>query len=211
MLTAHLVGFPQEQGIRLAAALAVGGVYAEPAPRVPNTPAVDVAFVDGTARSHVSCALESWGGRAPACAVALVYPIDALPVNGASRFPPWVDLVTGAGLNRYLEHTLDLGPAPQTRPLPRTVGYTVGDGPAGIVHVEVLGPSGLIFETGRRVRQHDAVTFFIPLGRRSPLAMRGTVVSRRPRLGGCSRCVASFMAATGPQRRALGCLLAGWD
>lgn len=76
--------------------------------------------------------------------------------------------------------------------------------------MEVLGPSGLIFETGRQVRRHAAVTFSITVGRRSPLAMRGTVVSRRPRLSGRSRCVVSFLAATGPQRRALGCLLAGW-
>jgi len=121
-----------------------------------------------------------------------------------------VDLITGAGLHEYLAGTLELDPEPEGRPVPRTVGYAAGEGPGGIAQVEVLGPSGLIFETGRQVHRNDAVTFYIPLGRRTPLAMRGTVVSKRPRLSGRSRCVASFMAATGPQRRALGCLLAGW-
>jgi hypothetical protein len=210
MLTAQIIGFPPEKGIRLAAELAALGMYAEPSPRVPTTRAVDVALVDGTARSHVLCALESWGGRAPPSPVAFVYPTDSLPLHGASLFPPWVEVIPSGGVPGYLAEALDLEPDPESPPVPKTVGYRAGDGPAEIARVEVLGPSGLIFETGRRVRRHDAATFFIPLGRRSPVAMRGTVVSRRLRLRGRSRCVASFMAATGPQRRALGCLLAGW-
>ena len=210
MLTAHLIGFPQEKGIRLAATLAARGVYGEPAAGVPSTAAVDLALVDGTSRSHVMCSLESWGGNPPPYAVGFVYPVDSLPLQGSSLFPSWIDLVTGQGIPDYLEDTLELDPEPEDRPVPRTVGYTAGDGPGGIAQVEVLGPSGLIFETGRQVRRHDAVTFFIPLGRRTPMAMRGTVVSRRPRLRGRSRCVASFLGASVPQRRALGCLLAGW-
>lgn len=211
MRSACLVGFPQEQGIRLAAALAGRGVFAEPASRVPTAADVDLALVDGTARPHLLCALQRWGGRNPPYAVGLVYPLDALPLDGASLFPPWVKLVTKTGLDRYLHDDLQWDLDGGRHPAPRTVGYRDADGLAGIVQVDVLGPSGVIFETARAVQRHAAVTFFIPIGRRTPLTMPGTVVSRRPRWLGQSRCVASFMAATAPQRRALGCLLAGFS
>lgn len=209
MRSACLVGFPQEQGIRLAAALAGRGVFAEPAPRVLSAADVDLVVVDGTARSHVLCALQWWGGRKPPYAVAAVYPLDGLPLDGASLFPPWVKVVTKTDLDRYLHDDLQWDADGGRHPAPRTVGYRDGDGLGGIVQVNVLGPSGVIFETARVVKRHAAVTFVIPMGRRTPLTMPGTVISRLPRWFGPSRCVASFMVATVPQRRALGCLLAG--